>query len=541
MEQKNRQPGPKLFAAAFILALLAILTLGAILHNYSLYDDAYITYRYARNLTEGHGLVWNVGERVEGFTSFSHVMLCAGALRLGLDPGRFAQALNVLAVALIAALGVVRLVKSDHPKAGLFAGAYGLYFATSPAMISWAFSGMETVLFVALTLLTVLSLEADLKRGRAPWRTSLFTLMAALTRPEGMALGLAVGICLLVLSEKRRFGNIAVYVLVTGLPFALYFWWRFHYFGFWFPNTYYAKVDHLSLPLVSRGGLYLLRCLVGFILPCLVFISLLRTARRWSSFDLGTKLCLIFFGVIVVQVVLTGGDYMAYGRFFLPALPLAVLALFGMVKRPEPTAQSATPAAVRGRTVLLVFVVVAALHFANPMFTLNHLRITRGVQLTRSWADQGRFLQRFTPPDTLLAGSGIGAIGYFSQRKLIDILGLTDVTIAHTERPTGEGLAGHEKYNHAYLLDRRPSVILVQNVLSDQPIYNAYFRKRKRFRTRAALSLLENPRFQSMYIFSELYFDDRHLTAFLRKDLLGKPGYRHWLPRRQPAAVAPGF
>ena len=49
-------------------------------------DDAYISFRFARNLAEGHGLVWNIGgERVEGYTNALWVFLLAGIHVTGLD------------------------------------------------------------------------------------------------------------------------------------------------------------------------------------------------------------------------------------------------------------------------------------------------------------------------------------------------------------------------------------------------------------------------------------------------------------------------
>ena len=49
-------------------------------------DDAFIAFRYARNLADGHGLVFNRGERVEGFTDFLWVLELAGLWRLGVRP-----------------------------------------------------------------------------------------------------------------------------------------------------------------------------------------------------------------------------------------------------------------------------------------------------------------------------------------------------------------------------------------------------------------------------------------------------------------------
>ena len=46
-------------------------------------DDAYISFRFARNLVRGHGLVFNVGERVEGYTNFLWTVISAIPMALG--------------------------------------------------------------------------------------------------------------------------------------------------------------------------------------------------------------------------------------------------------------------------------------------------------------------------------------------------------------------------------------------------------------------------------------------------------------------------
>ncbi len=88
------------FALPFAAVLITALLLGAVLGHYTIADDAYITYRYSRNLAEGHGPVWNLGERVEGYTCFLHMVLCSGAIKAGIDPGKSSQAISLLALAL---------------------------------------------------------------------------------------------------------------------------------------------------------------------------------------------------------------------------------------------------------------------------------------------------------------------------------------------------------------------------------------------------------------------------------------------------------
>src|SRR5690242_18166607 len=64
-------------AAWAMLAIAALAGTALVVERASVFDDAFISFRYVRNLLDGHGLVWNVGERVEGYTNFLWVMLVA--------------------------------------------------------------------------------------------------------------------------------------------------------------------------------------------------------------------------------------------------------------------------------------------------------------------------------------------------------------------------------------------------------------------------------------------------------------------------------
>lgn len=60
------------------------------------YDDAFITFRYAQNLAAGHGLVYNIGERILGTTSPLFALILSLPALLGLDLPLVAQILNIL-------------------------------------------------------------------------------------------------------------------------------------------------------------------------------------------------------------------------------------------------------------------------------------------------------------------------------------------------------------------------------------------------------------------------------------------------------------
>ena len=70
-------------------------------YGVALQDDAYISFRYARNLAQGNGLVFNAGERVEGYTNFLWTVLFTPAELVGLDPALVAIVLGVVFTALL--------------------------------------------------------------------------------------------------------------------------------------------------------------------------------------------------------------------------------------------------------------------------------------------------------------------------------------------------------------------------------------------------------------------------------------------------------
>ena len=81
------------------IGLIALILIILILHiNYFRFvcDDAFISFRYAKNLVEGHGLVYNIGERVEGYTNFLWTLLLSAFMGLGLDVVVVSQVLGIL-------------------------------------------------------------------------------------------------------------------------------------------------------------------------------------------------------------------------------------------------------------------------------------------------------------------------------------------------------------------------------------------------------------------------------------------------------------
>ena len=95
-------------------------------------DDAFITFRYAKNLVDGHGLIFNIGERVEGYTSFLWTMLMSIGQLARIEIVQFSQVLSIaayLATALLLVWFSIRMSRKDKGRATLLVPVAALVLA----------------------------------------------------------------------------------------------------------------------------------------------------------------------------------------------------------------------------------------------------------------------------------------------------------------------------------------------------------------------------------------------------------------------------
>jgi len=237
-----------------LLAGLALLVAHALYFRF-LCDDAFISFRYARNLANGHGLVFNPGfERVEGYTNFLWVIVLAALDVVGIAPERAASAISILLTVFLwglVARAALRLIPEGPWRAAVLLPTAWLAITRSVAV--WSTSGLETRLFEVLVVAGVLRLiddvaAADGVRRRAPIGAALLAL-AALTRPDGVLIGAAtMATAAVVLAARRRLkvADVAAHAIVFGAIVGGHLLFRHAYYGDWVPNTYYAKVGGRS-------------------------------------------------------------------------------------------------------------------------------------------------------------------------------------------------------------------------------------------------------------------------------------------------------
>ena len=448
------------FALALGVLALRTLFLAGRDKPYLLLDDAFISFRYSRNLAQGLGLVFNPGERVEGYTNFLWTILLALCERLAFDMVTASVVLAFVATAgtlLVLLLLGLRLFGGEGSPHSWLSALPPLAFAAGGAQARYVVSGMETSLFV---FLVVLAVYLTVRRA-PPVLTGLVFALAAMTRPEGV-LYLALALLFQGLwGEGDGFrGRIRIAAGMLGgflLLYVPYFLWRWQYYGYLLPNTFYAKAGTgPSGPLIRRGFTLLLQAgrQAALELPLLVALLGLPAVRRERAW----RLLWMAVAATLLYMVAVGGDFLFFfgPRFLNPALPLAlllaargVMALLGDGDRRRPLRT-----ALAGTAVLLLLA-NAAWRTWPKAADMAFLPV-----MNESWTELGKWLARHTPEDAVIAVGAVGRIPYYSGRATIDMLGLTDVHIAHLKVPLGGGIPGHEKYDTAYVLGRRPDYIV---------------------------------------------------------------------------------
>ena len=504
-----------MWAALALLVFVQVLVASYFM-RFAVIDDAFIVYRYAENLVQGHGLVFNIGERVEGYTCFLWVVLLCLPLALGLDPLIASRVLGAgfLALTLVLSTYLFRVDRHRPMWSRLIAPAL---LAVNGAVALWSVHGLETALFTALLTIAV---RADIREHGGTeflsgW-SAIWYALAALARPEAGLMFGASCVFWAVTDRKRLasspFWKHVLRFILVAVPFEI---WRYAYYGDLLPNTFYSKVG-LSLPLVSRGLVYVLRFFAnpgGFVY--LALVPAFITARRDRRVAFLIWMVTAFHSVVVLE----GGDAFPAWRFLVPIVPILFFVVqegvWEMVTR---LATKCSHARAMCACFALVFIAAAGV---NVRFSFEEADKQRrsAEEFTSSMKSVGLFLKKHLPPDARIALNPAGAIPYYSRLYAYDMLGLTDRHIGRaTVAEMGSGLAGHEKGDGAYILDQRPEVILFGNV-SIVPLGPIEFRD-MRWTTllKSEIEISRDPRTLKLYVLDQAPLGDGRYLVFLRRN-----------------------
>jgi len=464
------------YAAVFIFK--TSFTFGDVRY-FSLFDDAMVSMRYAKNLSMGFGPVWNPGgERVEGYTnplwvlymSYLHLLPVARSTVSLLVQG---SAAVLLMINLVYVAKIAGLVSGSR----IVANCAVLLTASYLPLNNWSLQGMEVSVLTLLLTVALWDVLKSLRSGVASRRWMMWLGAATLFRMDAAVplMGLALFIAISVPVDRSRNLKWALgsLVLLLGLQTML----RLAYYGDLLPNTYYLKMTGIPIVLRLSKGLIALRDFVWNMNPVLFGIPFLFAALRRDRESL--LLATVVAGQLTYSVYVGGDAWEHRGganRYVAIAMPALMIlfswALWSLVQRAG-TAFARRP----GAGVLSVITVVLALLSSVTFNAFNGRRSLAEWLLidpplyryeNRAMVRQARLVQEISSPQATIAVVWAGAIPYFAERHAIDLLGKSDRVVARGTMhiPAGPDrftafYPGHMKWDYSYSIGQlKPDVIL---------------------------------------------------------------------------------
>lgn len=427
---------------ALLLALLVVATAALVPYAGYLTDDTFIHFQFAKHLVQGKGFSFNAGEPTYGATSPLWVFLLALAgktLPISVMAPRDASSIPALAwvakaygalVHLLAIWLLVRIGRRLGWDAWTSLGL-GVLLGAHAWAVRWALSGMESPLAVACATWALFGLAGVLLEGRSAWTTGVALGLAALTRPECYLFAVISVAAVAVGAGRRarRSGELLAGLGVVLLPWLLAAWSWFHAL---LPNTAGAKAGAWASPGLALSALHatLQIELVTDGLPLALFVLVLAFGSRSTALPSGIGRR-VFWGVCFLWPTLLAlsfalGGVQVVSRYMLPALPCVLL--LGMASL-RWVAETTFPR--RYRIALPLFLALFCVQNAllTALVSAPSARAhTRGLR--GSLIAIGIWARDHTPPGTYFAVADVGAFGYYSERRVLDLYGLVTPELA---------------------------------------------------------------------------------------------------------------
>ncbi|MCX6060329.1 MAG: hypothetical protein NTW69_19560 [Chloroflexi bacterium] len=521
-------------------------------------DDANIYFVYAKNFVNGYGFVYNVGgEKVEGFTSFLWVLICALVYKLSTKPE---LTLLVVNVAIIAFSATVIL---SYAQSTLFSREYGEYrkliwpiifctlLITAPAYIAWnTIALMENAIWSTLLLLATIFVVGE---NVIPYKiNSVFiplSILLLLTRPESF---LWITIFIVILLARRVLAGgivqavkeIAPLLAACAVAIITLTVFRLKYFGYPLPNTFYAKVSPSLSYNLTQGILYFkdyfLSSLIVQICVLAAVLAFMHTILAFIQKKLnkdGLLFLPIIAGIGLAAPVITGGDHFGSFRFYQNIHPILLLCLIYFVKSVIPlyVQINFNPSVPRWLQHVFIFCGILLITSCFVWYQTHawisfkeSSNIAGEFDIAVKGRDDGQFIREMFVGLPDLPSIGIiiaGGIKYTYPGEVIDLMGLNNLLMAHNNG-NRIGVKNHASFEKETFYRLQPDIVVPELVFTEGWQYNERTLRQSWNNKKTLKGLYNDPRFLNLYVFAKIdqkeSETDKALIGWFRKDYLNK-------------------
>lgn len=425
-------------------------------------DDAYITYRYARNLATGLGFVYNPGEYVLGTTTpLTAVLLALGYL---LYPDIPAAALSLGIAADTGAMLLLFVLARQQSTSNLVAICTTILYGFSWFCVRITNGGMESALFTFWVLLAIWS-ACTRRYGLA----SVVAAIATLIRPEGILVALSCLTGELIDSRRIPWRSALVYgaLMLPWLIFAVV------YFGSPIPHSVQSKAATFAIP-----PLQAIKSLIGYLTEAIIpfmaghsdalirwmfaalllvlfgsgAYSILKRQLKFAPFWLFPSLYLVLYGLANPPV---------WEWYVVPLYPFAAFAVIFGLDQFTHGIERRLPARVPVRLPVLSIMIALTVVSSLLTFNTDHLlgRENAYRALANDWAPS-------ILPGQQVAAAEIGTLGfYLPHAAILDTQGLVSpVSIQHQRQLMANGSFINGSIPQSLIVQEHPGLIIAPEI-----------------------------------------------------------------------------
>jgi len=503
-------------------------------------DDGNIFLNYAQHIAHGQGFVFNVnGEKVEGFTSLLWVLICAAAYTITAQPELLLICFSLLLTAFVFT-NIFRVIKKDIQQLSpefskYFFWIYCAFIITiGPSFVAWSvLSLMENALwnFIFISLVILVSSTVQASNISAAKRVAIIGLgcLLVLTRPEALVWNLVFTTILFYtfIQNRRKIFYPLFYLLCVAATTIGLTIFRLHYFGFQFPNTYYAKISPDKIYNLTEGIKYAVNFVLGYqpIISLLLIemsimllygLTRLKLLNRNSDVSMQgnmimKKSCIVSVLILVGFVLpfTTGGDHFGGFRFYQDLLPLFAWGIVMIVWLVKISDIYKADTRTLSFSVVIIFCVVIGL---NDLIDLKNPAKTQ-LNFEFLLAHQGRDLaeklnETFPSGKPSIGMIAVGGFGLKYEGTTVDLMGLNNILMGHSAGDR-KGIKNHAAFDKDVFYKLKPDILLPESVDSLKEATIKYFNllDKDNFDNQAMKNIFNDDTFQKLY--SPVFITDK--------------------------------
>ncbi|PKK84913.1 MAG: hypothetical protein CVT49_01800 [candidate division Zixibacteria bacterium HGW-Zixibacteria-1] len=389
----------------FLVSILIFLIFSAVFWSYSI-DDAFVTFRYAENFADGHGLTFNPGDRpVEGYSNFLWLLILSLAYLIGL-PTYFTAKILGVACFLMAGIVWYRNLSGDDRE---FLWLAPLFFLANPYTAFWAVSGLELGLYALILALLAVGVIK-----RAYWSYFMLPLLI-LIRPEGFVIAIVIIIAGWFEGLLKKEIQWKYYIFALGiiiLTFGLLIVFRMSAFGYPMPNTFYVKST-----LAIHGFLRLVKGMIYYLpLAFLFMIAMYKIFRNLRNNGGYLFYATVFLAMALINC-LADAIMNFHFRYLIAFLPFFLLTAFYGLNH------------LKAEKIKVAAIILSAVSILIPTIPVY----ASVVQERKIWGAQKNLIEFVNrqPEQIRISLTDVGRIPYYTKARYNDIWGLVSADIGH--------------------------------------------------------------------------------------------------------------